>query len=299
MIFKFRLILLIVFIYTISNGMYALPLDESALYKKLSHASVTVISTTSEKYENIIAGKYAPEESDNENTFIELLKFIFLKKDNSFSDEGLFSQGSGFILKDYENTIATSYHVVDEYLEDGVFFCIRNGQKTINEIISVYEPRTFLENFSEHQKFLCRIKLIDHSKDLALLEMVSPDQKNIQKDGLIISYERPPITSKVYNVSTPFGHTGQWSTGVVNNWITGYQDQIAGINEDFTINEFILVNSTSIFSGSSGSALTNEKGEIIGMVTASYQDMGMAIITPINELFPRDEESMLLTITSN
>ncbi len=121
----------------------------------------------------------------------------------------------------------------------------------------------------------CRVKHIlayDEGNDIALLEIISG------KGYKPLTYSNNKVVKgeKVVAIGSPLGITNTISTGIVSGYIK--EDGIEYIQ--FT---------APISSGSSGGALFNQQGEVIGITSASYeagQNMNLAIpIARIMDLY--------------
>ncbi|MCB2298450.1 trypsin-like peptidase domain-containing protein [Clostridium tagluense] len=165
------------------------------------------------------------------------------------SDENhkLIANGSGFIVNS-NGVVVTNFHVIKDCSYANV--TLQNGTK--------YEVKSVL-NYNEKQ-------------DIAILQLSNSTNLNIVKLGDSNTME---IGDNVVAIGSPEGYENSLSTGI-----------ISGINRKSDRgNDFQTT--ASISHGSSGGALFNAYGDIIGITYAGYDLAGdIGFVIPINEVNP-------------
>ncbi|MBZ9635674.1 trypsin-like peptidase domain-containing protein [Clostridium sp. FP1] len=165
------------------------------------------------------------------------------------SDENhkLIANGSGFIVNS-NGIVVTNFHVIKDCSYANV--TLQNGTK--------YDVKSVL-NYNEKQ-------------DIAILQLSNSTNLNIVKLGDSNTME---IGDNVVAIGSPEGYENSLSTGI-----------ISGINRKSDRgNDFQTT--ASISHGSSGGALFNVYGDIIGITYAGYDLAGdIGFVIPINEVNP-------------
>jgi len=163
-----------------------------------------------------------------------------------YDDAGqLTATGSGFIIDDGK-TLATNYHVIEDAYS--VRAISTDGGKSDISILLAY----------------------DDVADLALLKFENPTELS---SLTLADSDHAAQGDNVYAIGYPLGVANTMSEGIISS---RYIDE-AGTD--------ILQTTAAISSGSSGGALLDENGEVIGIISASYidgQNMNLAISS--NEL---------------
>ena len=157
----------------------------------------------------------------------------------------LYATGSGFACFE-DNVIVTNYHVI----EDGVY-----------SIEAATEDGTKFD--------IKYILAVDEDRDIAILSTATSHNLTLLKPGNSNTLQKG---EKVVAIGSPLGLLNSVSTGV----FSGYTDE-NGMD--------VLQFTASISSGSSGGALFNDAGEVLGITFASYeagQNLNLAI--PITQV---------------
>jgi len=157
----------------------------------------------------------------------------------------LYATGSGFACFE-DNVIVTNYHVI----EDGVY-----------SIEASTEDGTKFD--------IKYILAVDEDRDIAILSTATSHNLTLLKPGNSNTLQKG---EKVVAIGSPLGLLNSVSTGV----FSGYTDE-NGMD--------VLQFTASISSGSSGGALFNDAGEVLGITFASYeagQNLNLAI--PITQV---------------
>ena len=153
------------------------------------------------------------------------------------------STGSGFVMYD-DSTIVTNYHVIDRALD------IK---------ISTDEDHTFSVE---------AILAYDQEKDIAILKTSEPTGLKCLSAG---NSEGMKKGESVVAIGSPLGNKNTVSTGVLSGRLYNNEN---GVDE--------LQFSAPISSGSSGGALFDKRGKIIGVTTATLVDgQNLNIAIPI------------------
>ena len=179
------------------------------------------------------------------------------------SDEFAYGSGSGFFIS--ANGIAvTNYHV----LEDAVFAKITTNNGKIYNVD--------------------RVLAYSEDLDLAILKIKGTDFPTLQ----IGDPSQLRVAQRIYCMGSPLGFSDTISEGLVSSPMKNYAD----------IDRELIQFSAPISSGSSGGALINEYGEVVGISTYSYyygQNLNFAIpVTDISKLTYLDPPRSLLSISN-
>lgn len=165
---------------------------------------------------------------------------------NCYDKNGdIYATGSGFACFE-DNVIVTNYHVI----EDGVY-----------SIEASTEDGTKFD--------IKYILAVDEDRDIAILSTTTSHNLTLLKPGNSNTLQKG---EKVVAIGSPLGLLNSVSTGV----FSGYTDE-NGMD--------VLQFTASISSGSSGGALFNDAGEVLGITFASYeagQNLNLAI--PITQV---------------
>lgn len=102
----------------------------------------------------------------------------------------------------------------------------------------------------------------DKTTDLALLKVINYKSPVYAKLGTPIK-----IGEDVYTVNSGDGYEGTFNKGMVNNII----------HDEFCNNTLMILHTTNILKGASGSGLFNSKQELIGINTLVYRGFGEAV----------------------
>lgn len=158
--------------------------------------------------------------------------------------------GSGFFI-DESGIIATNYHVVDGIdsllvkTSDGIFYDA--------ELI-----------------------IVDEKNDLAIIRIKNPDGRKfpIVKLG---NSDNVKVGQEVFAIGSPFGYEYTISQGIVagirDNETVSFTDPVSYMPIEKKFSKVIQI-TAAISPGNSGGALFNNKGEVIGITTYTYQGYG-------------------------
>jgi S1-C subfamily serine protease len=163
------------------------------------------------------------------------------------------AQGSGIILND-QGIVVTNYHIFAG--------CERIELKRKDNIVSN-----------------SGIIGVNIEKDVLIIKLDGNDYPNIP----ICESNECKVGQKIYAVGSPMGYENTMSEGIVS-----------GLREigETTKNSFIQI-TASASSGSSGGAVLNSKGELVGMVSMGYLFGEMNFAIPIKDIL--DANKGLLT----
>ena len=158
-------------------------------------------------------------------------------------------QGSGFVI-DKDGHILTNNHVITGAQE--VFVTLSN-----------------------RKRFKAKVVGVDPSHDLAVLQIKAPDLVPIT----LGDSEKLQVGQKVYAIGNPFGLAGTLTRGIVSS-VRPVEEQ-NGVKIDNAIQTDAAINP-----GNSGGPLMNWRGEVIGINTLIYsqvgQSAGIGFAIPIN-----------------
>lgn len=176
-------------------------------------------------------------------------------------NDELYAVGSGFACFS-DNVIVTNYHVIE-----GNVYRIEASTET---------GETFPVKF---------VMISDKERDIAVLATVYPHNLKLLQTGSSSSLQKG---EKVVAIGSPLGLLNSVSTGV----FSGYAEENGTDFLQFT---------ASISSGSSGGALFNNSGEVLGITFASYeagQNVNLAIpIEYVERLYSVADKSNLVAVT--
>lgn len=176
-------------------------------------------------------------------------------------NDDLYAVGSGFACF-ANNVIVTNYHVIE-----GNVYRIEASTET---------GETFPVKF---------VMISDKERDIAILATVNPHNLSLLQTGSSSSLQKG---EKVVAIGSPLGLLNSVSTGV----FSGYAEENGTDFLQFT---------ASISSGSSGGALFNNSGEVLGITFASYeagQNVNLAIpIEYVERLYSVADNSTWVAVT--
>ena len=195
----------------------------------------------------IIAGVYFGFLKDNKSKVVDAANSVLYLEAYNSSDE-LIATASGFIIDDGK-TLVTNYHVIDGVSK--IIAQTPDGKKSVEaSTVLAYNER-------------CDLAILQCKEDIGVKPLDVYDS-DLAKQG-----------DTVFAVGYPLGVAHTISDGVISS---RYRD-------DDNID--LLQITSAISSGSSGGALLNESGKVIGVVCASYiegQNLNIAIPSNYIEL---------------
>lgn len=161
----------------------------------------------------------------------------------------LIAIGSGFIVTP-DGTVVTNYHVIKD----------------------AYSAEAVLEDGTKYE--VEGIKNYNKESDIAVLKL--KDAKNLPA-VILGDSNLVEVADKVVAIGSPEGYKNTVSEGI-----------ISGLNRDSTIRKGKDIQITAgIAQGSSGGALFNMKGEVIGVTYAGFSTAGnLGFAIPVNEVKP-------------
>lgn len=160
-------------------------------------------------------------------------------------DKGNFSQGSGFFIR--EGMILTNHHVIEDMLRGKV--------------------RTVSDNNQTKEWWIEKILYSDAKNDIALLSINETDTTKMPVLSLS-AMDKSKIGETIYVLSNPKGLSGTISQGIISSGIRKIKD----ID--------LLQIDAPISSGSSGGAVLNSRGEVVGIASGSLssgQNLNFAV----------------------
>ena len=180
---------------------------------------------------------------------------------NCYDKSGsLYATGSGFACFE-DNIIVTNYHVIQD---------------------NVYKIEASTE---AGEKFSIKSVLVaDEKQDIAILATASPHGLQLLQPGDCKTIQKG---EKVVAIGSPLGLLNSVSTGVFSGYV-----KESGVD--------VLQFTASISSGSSGGALFDDSGEVLGITFASYdegQNLNLAIpISSVSKLWENKNSSNAMTV---
>ena len=208
----------------------------------------------------VVAGKLATTVAFSNDPDAIVIASKSVVKLNCYDRSGdLYATGSGFACFE-DNVIVTNYHVI----EDGVYSIEASAE--------------------DGTKFDIKyILAVDEARDIAILSTATPHNLTLLQPGNSNTLQKG---EKVVAIGSPLGLLNTVSTGV----FSGYTNE-NGMD--------VLQFTASISSGSSGGALFNDKGEVLGITFASYevgQNLNLAIPMTQVERIWNNRKSTEMTI---
>lgn len=153
------------------------------------------------------------------------------------ADHELISMGSGaVVLYNNKKAVLTAAHVCK--------------QESFETFIQIQNGHFFLKAIDRDDKeYIIKVIKYDHNQDICLLSSMSGDLPPYLK----ISSKKPEYAELTYNLAAPLGIINQEMVPVYQGFFFGNSEGSAFY-------------STAVAQGSSGSAIVNSKGELIGMI---------------------------------
>ena len=201
------------------------------------------------------------------------------------------STGSGIIVGDNDDEllIATNNHVVDGATTLSVCFIGDDVANAETETVNAGDNG----DLNVEDAVSAKIKGTDADNDLAVVAVkksdIPEDTLNQIKIAQIGSSDDLAVGQQVVAIGNALGY-GQ---SVTSGWISALNRTIS--TDDGTNSTGLIQTDAAINPGSSGGALLNMKGELIGINSAKYADSaveGMGYAIPISKAKPILEELM-------
>jgi S1-C subfamily serine protease len=177
-----------------------------------------------------------------------------------------FGQGSGSIIRN-DGVIVTNFHVID----GAVYLQVKVGK--------------------DKYYWVKKIVYKDPTRDFAILKIETSDMLPVVKLG---DSENVKQGQKIYLIGSPLGLENTLSDGLVSGIREPYSARYSGVNYQVNLKKAIQI-SAPMSPGSSGGAVFNDLGEIIGITTfsrAGGENLNFAI--PINAIRTVDGELLTL-----
>jgi S1-C subfamily serine protease len=171
--------------------------------------------------------------------------------------------GSGVVLS-YKGLIVTNRHVVENELTVGIIFkqAIRNDKTS----------------FRKEDIFIAKVLKTDPIRDLALLQIVSPPQNlTTLKLGSMLQVE---VGQDVFAIGHPEGLLWSYTEGVISQIRPNYQLETEG---GTTYKATYIQTQAVVSHGSSGGALFDYNGQLIGIIAATIGP-GLNFAIAVNEV---------------
>lgn len=170
--------------------------------------------------------------------------YVYIEKDT------IILSGSGFIISS-DGLVATNNHVIESF--DSI-------------IVKTYD----------NNYFPAEIVMIDYKNDLAILKIVNPEEINFQTIKFGES-DSAKIGNNVYCIGSPLGFEYTISDGIIagirKNEKVKFKDSYTWETIEKVFDKVIQI-TAAISPGNSGGPLFNGKGEVIGIVTYTYDFYG-------------------------
>lgn len=156
--------------------------------------------------------------------------------------------GSGFVVSQ-DGLVVTCYHVIDGYQKCKVV--LENGK--------IYDV-DYVVNY-------------DKNKDIAILQLKNAKGMPYLTFG---SDSKLEVGDDMVAIGSPQGYDNTVSNGIISG-LDRQSDMRTGKDIQFT---------AGVTSGSSGGAILNMKGEVVGMVYATYSTGNLSMAVPASEIEP-------------
>jgi serine protease Do len=167
---------------------------------------------------------------------------------------GVASSGSGFIISN-DGYILTNHHVIEAALTRG------------------FTLKVYTEDGSGYE---AQVVGYEQENDVAVLK--------IEAEGLDAvttgDSDATKVGERIYTVGDPLGHLEYTMT----DGIVSALDRVVAVDTNTSISMFQI--SAAVNSGNSGGPVYNSNGEVIGIVSAKYKDIGvegLGFAIPIND----------------
>jgi len=173
------------------------------------------------------------------------------------------TMGSGVVLSN-NGLIVTNWHVVENETRVGIIFKEATRQDKIS--------------LKKEDIFIAKVLKTDPVRDLALLQIVSiPPSLTVLRLGSISQVE---VGEDVFAISHPVGLLWSYTEGVISQIRPNY---VMKTREGTTHRATYIQTQTVISEGSSGGALFNYDGQLIGILVGSLGP-GLNFAIAINEI---------------
>ncbi len=166
--------------------------------------------------------------------------------------------GSGFIISE-DGYILTNYHVVEEAVLGG-----------FHVTVTAYDGSVYIG----------RIAGADEDADVAVIKIDKESDRHVK----IGNSEELTVGDEIFIVGNPYGIL---EFSMTTGHISALDREIATEENENALNMFQV--DAAVYSGNSGGPVYNQKGEVVGIVTAKYNTSGMEGIgfaIPINDVLP-------------
>ena len=195
-------------------------------------------------------------------SFVKLNSIVQFETQEAESGLMKFSSASGFFVA--ENKVVTAAHFCDSL---PIKISLLKRMMFFERI--VFEIETFDGNVRE-----AIITRMDEENDLCMLMVIGPTD-NIDKQIIKLSDRKPYHGERIYNIAAPLGIFTTGMLPVFEGFYSGpclYPDEA---KKDARVDMYSL----PIRSGSSGSPILNDDGELIGVVIAGvrgFENLGFS-----------------------
>ncbi len=160
--------------------------------------------------------------------------------------------GSGFVV-DADGSIVTNYHVVARALQERSVEMLEGAEMTVS--------------FQDGTTVPVRVVGVNALYDLALLELVEPDDLPGGLNPIPLGEEHPLVGQKVIAIGNPFGFESTVTTGIVS----AIGRTLPGVGE---VGVSLVQTDAAINPGNSGGPLLDSGGRLIGVNTAIIPNLG-------------------------
>jgi len=181
------------------------------------------------------------------DSFVKIVKEITDKDGNPY----MTTSASGVVVShnDSETIILSARH-----------FCLDSTDRLeIPEDIQPIKVASFVIDVNK-QIHTVKKMVVDKTYDICAITIAK-----IEQQAVVISPVAPRRGEKVFNIAAPLGITD-------GKAVLLFEGYYAGITDASTVNNKTALYSIPIKSGSSGSAILNEHGELVGIVYAGVKD---------------------------
>jgi S1-C subfamily serine protease len=169
-----------------------------------------------------------------------------------------FSEGSGWLVNAQRKLVVTNYHVVGKNQNVQIFFpYYSNGQ-------ALTARKPYINLIAQGQGYPGKVIAVDRERDLAVVQLA---RMPTWGTTLPIAAHASSQGERVYNLGNPGGDDSLWQFSASKVLRIARLRIVSKGDEDLKVNaRFLETDDVKTRKGQSGSAVVNERGELVGVV---------------------------------